>query len=115
MDEKTFWLWLEGRLCGEFQGLPERRYQYFWCDGFLPADYLLDDPTPRITGRCWICNARQPSDWDFVLLLPRSFGSRDAIEWGSLLPPNGVTGWMGFDESRRYIEIEPAAAVPDFA
>ena len=47
-------------------------------------------------------------------MLPRSFKSRGEIDWASLLPPNGVTRWMGFDESRGYIEIEPAAAVPDF-
>ncbi len=44
MDEKSFWVSLEFRLCGEFAGLPERRYCYFWCDGFIPGHYLLDDP-----------------------------------------------------------------------
>jgi hypothetical protein len=113
MDEATFWLWLEGRLCHEFAGLPERRHHYLWCDGFLPDDYILEDPNPRITGRCWICNGRRPSDWTFALFLPRAFGSRDEIEWKSLLPPIDVTRWMAFDEDRRYVEIEPAAAVPD--
>jgi type II secretory pathway pseudopilin PulG len=35
-------------------GLPERRHQYFWCDGFIPTQYLLDGSSPRITGRCWM-------------------------------------------------------------
>jgi len=43
-DGKSFWVSLEFRLCGEFAGLRERRYCYFWCDGFIPSHYLLDDP-----------------------------------------------------------------------
>src|SRR5262249_12120673 len=85
MDEKSFWVSLEFRLCGEFAGLPERRYQYFWCDGFIPRDYLLDDPRPRITGTAWICNGPAQNEWDFALLLPRAFGSREEIDWASLL------------------------------
>jgi hypothetical protein len=57
MDEKSFWVSLEFRLCHEFAGLPDRRHQYFWCDGFIPSQYLLDDPRPRITGKAWICNS----------------------------------------------------------
>ena len=113
MGEADFWVSLEFRLCGEFAGLPERRYQYFWCDGFIPSDYLLDGPSPRITGRCWVCNGPRQDEWQFALLLPRSFGSREEIDWASLLPPPNVTRWMAFDESRQYIEIEPAVAVPD--
>ena len=115
MDEETFWLRLEFRLCGEFVGLPERRYRYFYCDGFIPEDYLLDDIQPQIAGKVWICNGPLEDRWDFVLLLPRTFGSREEIDWASLLPPKGVTRWMAFDEDRRYIEIEPAVAVPDLA
>ena len=47
MSERDFWVSLEYRLCGEFAGLSERRYQYFWCDGFIPGHYLLDDVRPR--------------------------------------------------------------------
>jgi hypothetical protein len=113
MDEADFWVSLEFRLCGEFAGLPERRYQYFWCDGFVPGQYQLDGPSPRITGRCRICNGRRQAEWEFALLLPRPVGSREEIDWASLLPPPNVTRWMAFDEGRRYIEIEPAAGVPD--
>ena len=113
MDEKSFWVSLEFRICGEFTGLSERRYRYFWCDGFLPGQYLLDDLRPRITGKAWICNGPAQDEWDFALLLPRSFMAREDIDWSSLLPPKGVTRWMAFDECRRYIEIEPAVAVPD--
>ncbi len=113
MDENHYWINLEIRLCREFAGLSERRYQYFWCDGFNPIDYILDDPSPRITGRCWICNSLQQAEWSFVLLLPRRFHSRVDIDWAALLPTENETRWMLFDESRQFLEIEPAVAVPD--
>jgi len=113
MDEAYFWGSLEFRLCREFAGLPERRYRYFWCDGFIPQDYILDGSSPRITGRCWICNGLAQTEWDFVLLLPGPVASREEIDWAALNPAENVTRWMSFDEGRRYIEIEPAVAVPD--
>jgi hypothetical protein len=115
MGEADFWVSLEYCLCDEFAGLPERRYQYFWCDGFIPGGYHLGGPSPRITGQCWICNGPRQAEWAFALLLPRPFGSREEIDWASLLPPKDVTRWMAFDEGRRCIEIEPAVAVPDLA
>lgn len=113
MDEKYFWGNLELRLCREFAGLPERRYRYFWCDGFDPHNYVLDGPSPRITGRCWICNGPAQAEWEFALLLPMLAITREDIEWAALLPAENVTSWMSFDEGRQYIEIEPAVAVPD--
>jgi len=110
MGEGDFWVNLEFRLCHEFAGLPERRYRYFWCDGFIPGDYQLGSPSPRITGRCWICDGPRQAQWEFALLLPRPFGSREEIDWATLLPPPNTTRWMAFDEGRRYIEIEPAVA-----
>lgn len=115
MDEPTFWLRLEYRICHEFAGLPERRYHYFWCDGFSPLVYLVNDVPPCITGKAWICNGQAQDLWDFVLLLPRPFAAREAIAWESLLPPPGVTRWIAFHESRRYLEMEPGVAVPDLA
>jgi hypothetical protein len=115
VDEQTFWSSLELRLSREFAGLPERRYQYFWCDGFIPLDYVLDGPSPRITGRCWICNGQQQAEWNFALLLPRIYASRDEIDWVSLHPAENTTRWMAFDEERRYVEMDPAAAVLDLA
>jgi hypothetical protein len=113
MDERLFWICLEYRLCEEFAGLSQRRYQYFWCDGFVPGSYFLDDPNPRITGKAWICNGPQQEEWDFALLLPMPFASREEIDWESLYPPKNVTCWMAFDENRRYIEVEPSVALPD--
>jgi hypothetical protein len=115
MNEAEFWPRLEFRLCREFSGLSERRHQYLWCDGFAPTQYLPDDPQPRIIGKAWICNGPRQTEWDFTLLLPRTFGSRDEIDWASLLPPEKETRWMAFDEARRYIDIEPAVSASDFA
>ncbi|MBX3359659.1 MAG: hypothetical protein KF745_14665 [Phycisphaeraceae bacterium] len=114
MTESQFWVHLEFRLCREFQGLPERRYQYFWCDGIDPEQYTLDAPSPRISGRATICNGPMQSwTWTFVLLLPRPVSSRDAIEWASLLPPENMTCWMSFDEDKQSLEIDPSVAKPD--
>ena len=113
MSEADFWVNLEYRLCSEFAGMPERRLQYLWCDGFIPSQYQLDDSRPRITGKAWICNGPLQDEWDFALLLPRAAQSPEEIDWASLLPPTDVTRRMAFDEAYRYIEIEPAVAVPD--
>jgi hypothetical protein len=113
MDEAEYWVGLEYRLCSEFAGMRVRRQQYLWCDGFIPSQYLLDGPRPRITGKVWICNGPQQAEWDFALLLPRPVSSREEIDWGSLLTPRNVTRWMALDEGRQYIEIEPAVALPD--
>ncbi len=115
MRECDFWVSLEYRICSEFAAMPERRLQYLWCDGFFPSLYLLDDPRPRITGKAWICNGPRQEEWDFAFLLPRPARSLEEIAWASLLPPENVTRWMALDEDRRYIEIEPAVAVPDLA
>jgi hypothetical protein len=73
MDEATYWSRLEYRICGEFVGLPERRHRHFWCDGFIPYDYHLEEPTPQIAGRAWIgVDEKRMEQWDFVLYLPGS-------------------------------------------
>ena len=113
MNETDFWVSLESRVCREFAGMPNKRLQNLWCDGFIPGEYVLNSPSPQITGRCWICNGSQQAEWEFALLLPKSVRSREDIGWATLLPPENVTCWMAFDERRQYIEIEPAVGVPD--
>jgi hypothetical protein len=115
VDEADYWLRLEFRLCGEFAGMADRRLRYYWCDGFIPLQYLLDDPLPRITGRVWIVNGQEQEEWDFTLFLPQPVGSRQQIDWATLLPPANVTRWLALDLFRRRIEVEPGAAVPDLA
>jgi hypothetical protein len=115
MSEADFWVRLEYRLCDEFAGMPERRLQYLWCDGFIPNQYLLDDDRPRVTGKAWIGNGPRQAEWDFALLLPRPCHTREEIDWAALLPPANVTRWMTVEEGHRYIEMEPAVAAPDLA
>jgi len=99
MDEAYFWGKLEFRLCREFAGLPERRYQYFWCDGFIPSEYVLDGPSPRITGKCWICNGPKQDEWNFALLLPGPVGSGEEIDWAALHRRKTSPAGLSFDES----------------
>lgn len=116
MSEAEYWVHLEFRLCREFAGLSERRYRHFWCDGLLPEQYILTGPSPRVCGKAWICNGpEQFVVWEFTLLLRQSPSSPECIDWSSLLPADDVTRWMSFDEEKRCIEIDPAAAEPDLA
>jgi len=95
LDEPTFWLRLEFRLCGEFMGMPTKDLRRLWCDGIEPLEYLLDDPPPRITGRIWFgIGQKQQEKWWFTLLLPSPTVVREAIDWSAVLPPDNVpSGW----------------------
>jgi hypothetical protein len=116
MSESEYWLRLEFRLCAEFAGLPERRLRHFWCDGFTPQQYFLDEDPPCITGLAWICQGQQIFEqWEFVLFLDHSLGSRSEIDWTSLLPADNVTRWLAMDPLGKRIEIDPSAAIPDLA
>jgi hypothetical protein len=115
LDEPTFWLRLEFRLCGEFMGMPTKDLRRLWCDGIEPLEYLLDDPPPRITGRIWFgIGQKQQEKWWFTLLLPSPTVVREAIDWSAVLPPDNVTKWLAVDWKKRHVEIDPSAAVPDF-
>lgn len=113
MDETSFCISLMFRVSAEFRGMPTKEMRRYWCDGFILEQYLLDDSPPRIIGRAWICEHQAQENWEFVLLLPRSVRSRDAIDWDLLLPADDVTRWMKLDKQAKRIELEPAAAVPD--
>ena len=76
-------------------------------------DSLLDDATPRIVGQAWICNGPRQDEWEFTLFLPHAVGSRDEMDWASLLPAENLTKWLVLDQSGKRIQIEPLAAVPD--
>jgi hypothetical protein len=113
MDEATFWASLEYRVCRELAGMPENKLRYLWCDGFIPRQYFLDEPTPRITGTAWVCNGPSQAEWRFTLFLSHAVRSRNEIGWAALLPPDNVTRWLAVDQLGKRIEIEPSAAVPD--
>jgi hypothetical protein len=113
MTESEYWVHLEYRLCREFAGLPDKRHRYLWCDGLDPFEYLLDGPAARITGDAWIGNGPRIAHWKFVFLLRPPIESREAIDWASLLPSENMTRWMYFEEDKKYLELDPAAATPD--
>jgi hypothetical protein len=95
--------------------MPERHMQYMWCDGMVPEQFVMADPTPRIVGRAWICNGPRQAVWEFTLFLPHPVASREEIGWAALLPAEDVTRWLAFDPQRKHIQIEPSAAVPDLS
>jgi hypothetical protein len=113
VDEADYWASLEYRICREFARMPENHLRYLWCDGFIPAQYLLDAPAPQIKGTAWICNGRRQAEWVFALFLRHPVSSRHEIEWAALLPPDNVTQWLALDRQGKRVEIEPSAAVPD--
>jgi hypothetical protein len=115
MVESDYWVNLEFRVCREFAAMPENHLRYLWCDGFIPEQYLLDGPSPRITGRAWICNGPRQDQWVFTLFLNHPVGSRSDIDWPSLLPLENATRWLAVDGAGKRIQIEPSAAVADVA
>ena len=113
MDEKAFWLALEGRVTRELAGMPRKHRGALWCDGFAPAIYWIPNPVPRVEGDAWIGYGTNTNVWSFTVFLPKTVQSQKDIDWDSLLPPQNVTCWLAIDEPRRILQIEPEAAVPD--
>jgi O-acetyl-ADP-ribose deacetylase len=113
MPEAEFWGRLENRVCRELAAMPAKELRALWCDGFVPVEYLLDDPAPRIAGRAWIGRDGQ-GEWEFTLLLPRPAGGREEIDWASLLPAEDMTGWLDVEQEgpRPRLTIDPSRAVP---
>ena len=108
MNEADFWLRLEGRICDELRGMDDKSLRRLWCDGIVPSQYRLNDEVPQITGYAWIvAGTSKDAQWDFVLFLPRSAPSRDAMEWASLLPPDGATDWLEIDQEAQKVRIHP--------
>ena len=72
--------------------MEDRALRSLWCDGFIPEQFLLEDPTPRITGRTWIgIGPRKQERWEFTLFLPRPVRTREDLSWDELgvVPPDG--------------------------
>ncbi len=113
MDEPSFWDHLEYRVSREFAGMREKHLQGMWCDGFVPVQYILDDPSPHIAGVAWICFGLKQEEWRFTLILPRAVNTPEEIDWAAILPPDNVTRWITLDPKEKQIHIEPSAAIPD--
>jgi hypothetical protein len=93
--------------------MPEKWQRRYWCDGFVPENYEIDCDSPRIRGQIWIADHQKQECWQFLLLLPRRYQSRENVDWSALLPPENVTRWLSLNPIQRLVEIEPAVAVPD--
>ena len=115
MDESAFWLELEYRVSREFKGMrgDSNDLRSFWCDGLVPRQYQIEGSDPRITGLAWIVRDYDQQEWEFTLILPHPFASREAIAWQNLLPPENLTKWIAIDAEAKRIQFEPSAALPD--
>ena len=95
MDESDFWAHLEYRVCHEIEGLKQPSLRRYWCDGFIPDQYEINEPSPHISGYVWMgVGPRHQEEWEFDLLLPGPVESRVNIVWSTLLPPPNVTRWL---------------------
>jgi hypothetical protein len=108
--EAEFWRALEFRVAREFQGMVDRQLRHFWCDGFTPEQYHLQDTPPTITGHAYIVDGQTQQSWKFTLYLDRAYSSPTEIDWTQLLPADTVTRWLAIDQASKVIQIEPAAA-----
>jgi hypothetical protein len=114
MDESDFWDYLEYRVCHEIEGLRQPNVRSYWCDGFIPVRYDLDDPSPRISGRVWMgVGPLDQEEWEFDLMLVGPVKSRENIVWSTLLPTPNVTRWLTIDPNGKRLVVEPAVAVDD--
>jgi hypothetical protein len=114
LKESDFWSQLEYRVCHELDEIEECRRKGFWCDGFIPENYVLDDPFPYISGRVWIgIGSLNQQEWEFTLFLSKSAEGSDKITWSELLPPNNLTQWIEVDFKSKRLNMEPSAGVLD--
>jgi hypothetical protein len=114
MEEKEYWSKLEYRLCSEFRGMTQGHLSEYWCDGINGEAYFVAERRPRVLGHAWICfGSKTMEEWQFELLLPHRVDSRQDIDWAALFPADDATRWLAVDLERKFIQIEPSAAVPD--
>ena len=115
MDEQEFWSRLEYRVSREMSGVAECKRLGLWCDGFIAETYLLQDSPPSIQGRTWIGIGDTQEPWRFTLVLDAPADNKDVLQWSSLLPADGVTGWLSVIPEAKRIEIHSGEAIPDEA
>lgn len=113
MTEDEFWNALEHRLCREFRGMAVPGLSALWCDGIRGEGFLYDDSLPRIIGFAWICQGDHQERWRMELLLPPTRTKYEEIDWEALLPADNMTCWLACDRQKKYLQLEPSAAVPD--
>lgn len=108
MNQAEYWARLEYRLCDELAGMEDKQLRALWCDGIVPQQFLLEEDVPRVVGYAWMATgSRKQDQWEFVLFLPHPVASEEAVEWSSLLPPDGATDWLEIDLQARAVRIHP--------
>jgi hypothetical protein len=112
VDEAGFWKRLEWRIGDEFAGFADRHLRYYWCDGLVPDEYLLDGDRPCIRGRAWVLGFGD-QHWEFTLYLGRDVRSREDIDWPALLPGDRLTGWLTPYPEHRTLAIDPLSGYDD--
>jgi hypothetical protein len=113
LEESEFWARLQFTVHQELMRFVMRWRRAMWCDGLVPQRFDLDGPQPSITGLAY-CGHGRPDDWEFVFLLPpETARTRAAIDWASLMPAAGTTGWLSPHPDEKRLVIDPSGAVPD--
>jgi hypothetical protein len=127
MDEDEFWLGLEYRVCAELAGMTDSRFRSLWCDGFLSLGIVNHDREGAwVEGTAWIMGGAAYSaprrrrgggegPYRFRLRVGEPGARMPTADWSILLPADGMTGWLFIDPANRYLQINPAVAVPDDA
>jgi hypothetical protein len=120
VDEAEYWTSLRFRINCLSTNHPARRLALpGWCDWFEPKRYVLDRPSPRITGRVGFVVGRDAWERRFTLLVGCPFDS-SSVEWDKLLPPGDSDSWLWSEEAGQVIVIDPRGtsgtiAEPDVA
>jgi hypothetical protein len=116
VTETEYFDHLEMRVSSELAGMRQAELGTWWCDGFLPEQFVVTRSGSHIAGRVWMDPGKGKGDqvlWNFVLLLGPRPMDRDEVQWSELLPAEDATGWLFLDFDRRFMKIKLSAAHPD--
>jgi hypothetical protein len=104
LKEDQFWEELRGRFNQE-----DETALGGWCDWFEPKKYRTLASPPCIVGRVGFVDGHRARQWEFRLVLDRSYSSLDEVEWSRQLPPHEAD-WIAIDEVSGIIEIVASGA-----
>ena len=111
MNEAEYWELLRFRINSLPTSCSSRQHSLAgWCDWFEPKRYVLDGPSPCITGRVGFVDGHEAWEQRFTLLIGSSFGSPSEIEWEKFLPPQHSDAWLWSEELGQVIVIDPCGS-----
>ena len=125
MSEAYFWDALEYRVSRELSSShwPARLVRSsdgqdvrsYWCDGFIPDNFVRDSEGARITGVACMGGipgqrATYQERWTFDLFLGEQIQSRDEIVWSDFLPAPDASDWLAIDVPAKALFISPLPA-----